>query len=867
MADVATGLDSPPQDTFDESGRMLPGQPNEYGTPEAASSVVDFGESPDGISPGMPNDSSGDAVPELASPDEPLPDSGAKVDSSVNPELESAILALIDEYDNEEQMALESRARLLKLLDYYWQGVQNIFWNDTVGNYSVPQSIDLDDNEELPKIINIYKPYGEAIIAALSASVPKVRFFPEDADSEEDVLTAATFTKAAKKIQKDNGSEQLLAKSLFILWNQHFVAAYIYPETDAKYGKYSKSEESPIETQQDNFICPQCGNPLPPPINPAFGLGNQSPDSQQPPMGASPNGPQAPPDMSGGMPGGMGQPPPEMPTVCQNCGFVGLPYNDIQVVHDTFKKLKEGNKTRICIDLYGSLNVYFPAWVKSFKDSPYLAFDEEKDEAWAIERYQNKKGEISAEGDTGQYQRWARLPQIVIGGTYALVTIKKRWYRPFSYNRLSDDKVALLKGAFPDGLCATKVNDILVEYKNEDLEDCWAVTENPIYNSIYSEPQGRAVVDIQDMISDNVNISSDTIRYGVPITFVRSDAIDTKKLEQTRARPGDMVAAKPASGGGSLNDQFFQTQMARLSEEVPGFQKQLEQYGQFVSGAYASIYGGAIQGGGGTLGEYETSRNQSLQRLQLTWRMVSNFFIGVLKKGAYQYFDSVDYDEVMVEPNGNSFKNTYIKLTQATGKVGQVEAEFSDQFPASWVQQRDIIQNLLTLNNDQIGQVLGHFKNAPMLNALIGVPELYIPGQDDVDKQLYEIGLLVQSQPNQQPMTAPNGLPVLGPDGQPQMGPMIPSVAIDPSIDDDEIHIGVCKIYLKSPEGLASKGTPGYQNVEAHLEMHLQHQQMLMMQQMQMQAMMGPQGPPQKQASGSKPEEKSGPPKSNQPPQ
>ena len=407
----------------------------------------------------------------------------------------------------------------------------------------------------------------------------------------------------------------------------------------------------------------------------------------------------------------------------------------------------------------------------------------------------------------------------------------------------------------------------MVEYKNEDLEDCWAVTENPIYNSIYSEPQGRAVVDIQDMISDNVNISSDTIRYGVPITFVRSDAIDTKKLEQTRARPGDMVAAKPASGGGSLNDQFFQTQMARLSEEVPGFQKQLEQYGQFVSGAYASIYGGAIQGGGGTLGEYETSRNQSLQRLQLTWRMVSNFFIGVLKKGAYQYFDSVDYDEVMVEPNGNSFKNTYIKLTQATGKVGQVEAEFSDQFPASWVQQRDIIQNLLTLNNDQIGQVLGHFKNAPMLNALIGVPELYIPGQDDVDKQLYEIGLLVQSQPNQQPMTAPNGLPVLGPDGQPQMGPMIPSVAIDPSIDDDEIHIGVCKIYLKSPEGLASKGTPGYQNVEAHLEMHLQHQQMLMMQQMQMQAQMGPQGPPQKQASGSKPEEKSGPPKSNQPPQ
>ena len=484
-----------------------------------------------------------------------------------------------------------------------------------------------------------------------------------------------------------------------------------------------------------------------------------------------------------------------------------------------------------------------------------LAFDEEKDESWAIERYENKRGEISAKGDTGEYQRWARLPQAVIGGTYALVTIKKRWYRQFAYNRLDEEQSNMLKAAFPDGMCATKVNEVLVEYKNENVDDVWAMSVNPIYNSIYGEPQGRAIVDIQDMISDNFNIISDTVRYGIPITFVRSDAIDTKKLEQTRARPGDMVAAKPSSSGGSLNDQFFQTQMARLSDEVPAFQKQLEQYGQFVSGAYASIYGGALQGSGGTLGEYESSRNQSLQRLQLTWRMVSNFFIEVLKKAAYQYFDSVDYDEVMVEPNGNSFKNVYIKLTQATGKVGQVEAEYSDQSPASWVQQRDIIQNLLTLNNEEINAVLSHFKNAPLINALIGVPELYIPGQDDVDKQLYEISLLVQGQPQQAPLD-PSQLQPMDPNQQPQM---IPSVAIDPTVDDDEIHIGVCKIYLKSPEGLASKDTPGYANVQAHMEMHQQNQAMIMQQQMAQQAMMGPQGP-QNQASGSKP------PNQNQPP-
>jgi hypothetical protein len=131
------------------------------------------------------------------------------------------------------------------------------------------------------------------------------------------------------------------------------------------------------------------------------------------------------------------------------------------------------------------------------------------------------------------------------------------------------------------------------------------------------------------------------------------------------------------------------------------------------------------------------------------------------------------------------------------------------------------------------------------LNALIGVPELYIPDQDDVNKQLFEIGVLVKGAPTQMPpQMGPDGQPAMGPDGQPQQPQMQPSVPIDPTIDDDEIHIGVCKIYLKSPEGLASQGTPGYQNVQAHLEAHLQNQQMQQMQQMQQQAMMGGQGQP-----------------------
>ena len=771
---------------------------NEYDSQEAPTSVVEPADNSgdSGVQP--PDGNVGDANPQ-GDTGEP------QVISEPNEELESAILALIDHYDIEEQMALESRARLLKLLDYYWQGIQNVFWNDSIGNFSVSQSIDLDDNEELPKIVNIYRPYGEAIIAALSASVPKTRFFPSDAEKEEDVLAAATYSKAAKKIQNDNGSVQLLTKALFVLWNQHFVAAYIYPEKSEKYGTYEKAvPTSPQTVSQDNYICPQCGAPMQPSANPIS------------------------------------------PSQCPQCGYVGQPFNDAQEVTQVVEEMKKANKTKICIELYGSLNVYVPAWVQKFADTPYVAFDKEIAEEQARDKYQNKENEIAASGDTGLYQRWARLPQIVQTGIYGIVTEKKRWFRPWAFKQLNPDRAALLAQAFPSGLYACKVNDILVEYKEENLDDCWVISEDPISNHIYTDPRGKSLVDIQDMTTDNVNITSDTIRYGIPITFVRSDAVDLKKLEQTRARPGDLIVAKPSSNGGSLNDQFFQTQMATLSDEVPGFQKQLEMYGQFVSGAYASIYGGALQNSGGTLGEYETSRNQSLQRLQLPWRMLADFFAKVDEKAANQYFENVDYDDVFVEPNGNSFKNVYIKLSEAMGSVGKVQTESSDQFPTTWVQQRDIIQNLLTLNNQEINQILGHFKNAPLTAQLIGIPGMYIPGQDDVDKQLYEIAILIKAAPQQMPNGATN---------QSGQAMLISTVPIDPQLDNDEIHIGVCQIYLKSPEGLAQKDTPGYQNIMAHMEEHQMHQQMMQMQMAQQQAQMSNQNqPPQGNGNESQPE-------------
>ena len=48
---------------------------------------------------------------------------------------------------------------------------------------------------------------------------------------------------------------------------------------------------------------------------------------------------------------------------------------------------------------------------------------------------------------------------------------------------------------------------------------------------------------------------------------------------------------------------------------------------------------------------------------------------------------------------------------------------------------------------------LTHPENASLIASLLGVPELYIPGDDDRNKQLREISELIQGQP------IPQGMP------------------------------------------------------------------------------------------------------------
>ena len=122
------------------------------------------------------------------------------------------------------------------------------------------------------------------------------------------------------------------------------------------------------------------------------------------------------------------------------------------------------------------------------------------------------------------------------------------------------------------------------------------------------------------------------------------------------------------------------------------------------------------------------------------------------------------------------------------------------------------------MQNEDIMTVIRHPENAGVIAQIIGVPNLYIPGDDDRNKQLYEISQLIVAEPIDTPPTPENSTGMLS------------TVPVTPELDNHTVEAEVCKAWLKSEVGIDAKenNPPGYANVLAHMKEHQFFEQMMM---------------------------------------
>ena len=668
---------------------------------------------------------------------------------------------LAEEEDKELREDKLERYRYLSLL---WEGFTNIYWNDRNSDFSVFTDADLEEGEDLPKTINIYRPYGESIIAALSTLVPGITFYPDDAEVPEDINTADAYGRIAKLITRHNKGKLVFIKALMIMYNQGLICGYNYLRPDPKSGSIRTYTLEIQEQQIPNVVCPNCGFEM------------------------------------------------EQPVVqmCPSCGQQVQPIPSTRTEEiPQIVGYSDAPKSKPALDLFGPQFVKLPLYARKQEDIGYLLLQFEQHVSMLKSIFREKADQIEPSQDEERYKRWARMDSQYHSGYSPkdVCTVSCLWIRPTWYWNLKDRKtVDLLDKTYPNGCYAIFVNDELVEMNEENLDEHWTLSFNPLSNFIHSQPLGEPVVPIQEIRNDIVDIEVETAGHAIPETFVAPGTLDFKKYQQKAAKVGMMTQAKPQAGK-DLPASFHTTAPAHLTSEVRDLKREMDADAQFVLGAYPSVFGGVQTGGSQTAHEYEQSAARALQRLGLSYLIVSQFWCDLICRSAVEFAGYIkeNGDEKVVEKSAGSFLNTWIRQSDLIGRIGNVEPEYSDQLPLSWAQKWDRLSGLFQFNSPEINSVLFHPKNTDLLKRASGIDELYIPGDDGRNKQLSEFYKLI------------DGQPVMDKMGQPG-----PSIDIDPDIDIDQVHMQVLQSLLEGPMGRYVKETNpiGYQNAVLHYKRH-----------------------------------------------
>src|SRR5258708_28632891 len=111
-------------------------------------------------------------------------------------------------------------------------------------------------------VTNLYQGFGLSLIAVLSQDVASVRFYPQSAQSLEDIAAARAASDVAQLIEQNNHIEHLLTSMGYFLWTDGKLGAYVrYVADGQRFGFHNEDILAAIEIPlgDDAYVCPSCG--------------------------------------------------------------------------------------------------------------------------------------------------------------------------------------------------------------------------------------------------------------------------------------------------------------------------------------------------------------------------------------------------------------------------------------------------------------------------------------------------------------------------------------------------------------------------------------------------------------------------------
>lgn len=747
-------------------------------------------------------------------------------------------LKYVCDYFYEEDLSVRQvQVRFWKKLKLYWNNFSQVFWSERDGSYLIPgreaESTGANDQSYYDRPVNVFKAFLETIVAALSVNIPSISCMPDDADNPNDISTAKAGNKISELLYKRNNAVFLWLHALYIYCTEGLIACYTYEDSSKEYGTYEKKKYKDEEVT--GYFCPSCKKQLEEEqvaqakiieerMKVKFDADNEDTELL---------------NYEDDAPIKIDEEQLLEPIVCPECSVIidGNLAKSTLII-PKFIGITNHPKSRLCMEIYGGLYVKVANYAKKQADTPYLIFMYDTHYSNILEIYDDlwdkiDKSNWASNQGNDPIEQYARL-NIQYRGEMPRdnVTVKNVWLRPAAFNVLqTKEKANALKRKYPNGCKVVIVQDMIAHHCAESLDDHWTLTQNPTSDYLNHEPLGEVVVNIQDIVNDLISLTLQLIEHGIPENWVDPSVVDVPAIGQREVVPGAYSPIKNSIGTRSIKDAFHSTQAASVPPELFTFYRIINELGQFVSGALPSIFGGALPNSGETLGEYQESQRMALQRLQTPWKMLTIWWKSVMGKAIPAYMKMIVEDEKFVKKDqqGN-FINVFIRKAELAGKLGDVELDNSDQLPITEEQQKDIIMQLMALNNSEIFEALSSPENLPFVRKIVRIPQFRLPGEDDRQKQYEEIQELINSVPV--PLGSAEVEGEMGMEGieeteqlvdSPERPQFTSSIPVDIILDNHKIEAEICRNWLVGDAGrLAKVDNPdGYANVLLHFQEHI----------------------------------------------
>lgn len=675
---------------------------------------------------------------------------------------------------------------------------------------------------------NIYSARAQMIIAALTRTVPNVRFGPQQANSDAQITAAESAEKFVKVVSRNNDLIQIQTDAARFLWTD---GRYLYWSRFVKDGQRFGWEE---DDEPDDLV-PE-NEPATTPVEGAAA------DTHE-----------------------------EAPETAQE-GSEVAPSNEEEKQEESDEEAEEpvartprGQEVRTA---HGKLEVKLvPMMANDLNEVDVLLYETEIDVSRAKGMTPWIADKITAHANEAAMGEIARLARqnVKLGmqSTYvtsdsiaADVTCQRAWLRPSYFMDMCGSEDQKSKGhadnqgqasrketirdelieMFPNGCYVMFMGDEFAFARNESMDDCWALAQAYSGDGQNRNAMGTSTLPIQKRLNNWLDLMNDSFVRTIPKKWMDSKAFSVEAIRGQTNVPGDIGSFKRQPGT-PVAELIFVEPAVVMPQSLPDFIKEYSgPLAELLSGAYPALAGGDV-GTADSGVAIATQRDSALGRLAPTWHSMKNAEAQSMKqlvRWAAKCRDKSINERV---PGGEVIS---LEINDLKGNI-MVFAESDENFPETYTQKKNGFMQIFNDigKNPQLAEVVYNAANLEFMQQLVGLTDLYIPQVASRNKQLGEIEMMLKPGngpvPNSQIPALQEKVEAMKAQGvdpqqlaqaeqQIQALPDECSMPITPETDDNETEAATCWQWINDPEGRKTKHSnkEGYDNIVLHYQEHVQ---------------------------------------------